>query len=350
MSAAPGSPPSVRITSVGAVVPPAIITSTEVEERIGIARFGLDRGWIERVTGVRERRWADPGVRPSDLAAAAGRSALAAAGVEPEAVDVLLFTGITRDFIEPATANVVQAALGARHARLFDLTNACNGLIDGLDVAEALIRSGRARRVLVTTGERASISMNWCPRTLDEFMHSVAGLVVGDGGGALLLEAGEDPARGLREREYRSDGTHWALAVGGRFRPTTQACEVCGSVVDLRFFCDGRALFEAGIQMMPPTIAAVLERTGWSYGDLDLVFCHEASRRFVEHGMVAVGDGNHGGPKLWSTVARYGNTSTVSLPLAMSEALAVGALAPGSKVLLLGGAAGMSMAAVTMVW
>ncbi len=350
MTDANGAALGTRIAGIGVEIPPTVVSTAEVEERAGIQRFGFAPGWLERVTGVRERRWADPEVQPSDLAAAAGRRALACAGLEALAIDTLIFTGITRDFIEPATANVVQSALGARRARVFDLTNACNGLIDGLDVADSLIRTGKAARVLVTTGERASISISWRSRTVEEFLRSVAGLVVGDGGGALVVEASEDPGRGLRAREYRSDGRHWRLATGGRFRPTTQACEICGSVVDLRFLCDGRDLFQVGLGMMPPTMAAVMERTGWSYEELDVVFCHEASKRFVEMGMAALTEGQHPGPRIWSTVERYGNTSTVSLPLAISEALAAGALVPGTKVLALGGSSGVSMAAVTLIW
>ena len=151
----------VRITGVGAELPPRVVGSAEVEERAGIERLGFEPGWLERVTGVRERRWAAPDVRPSALAAAAGRRALADAGLDALAVDALLYAGITRDFIEPGTSNVVQEALGAWDARVFDLTNGCNGLIDGLDVAASLIAAGRARHVLVTTGEHASISINW---------------------------------------------------------------------------------------------------------------------------------------------------------------------------------------------
>lgn len=331
-------------------MPPRIVTSAEVEERARIREFGLELGWLERVTGVRERRWAEPDVNPSDLAAAASRKALANAGLGPDDVDVVIFGGITRDFIEPATANAVADKLGAHHARVFDVTNACNGLIDGLDIGESLIQAGKARRVLVATGERASISINFRASTMEELLRSVAGLVVGDGGGAVVLEASDDPARGLREREYRSAPAHWRLAIGGRFRPTTEACEVCGSTVDLRFLCDGRKLFEVGFELMPPTMAAVMERTGWTYQELDLVLCHEASRRFVETGVVQMGDRPHGTPKLWSTVERFGNTSTVSLALQLSEALSAGALVPGARVLALAGSSGASMAAVTMVW
>ena len=336
---------SVRITGVGVEVPPGVVTSAEVEERVG-----LEAGWLERVTGVRERRWAAPEVMPSALAAAAGRRALARAGLDPLAIDALLYTGITRDFIEPGTSNVVQEALGAWNARVFDITNGCNGLIDGLDVAASLIRAGRARRVLVATGEHASISINWRARSIEELLRSAAGFVVGDGGGALLVEASDDPARGLRAWEQRSNGRHWRHAIGGRFRPTTEACPACDSPMDVRFLCDGRALIAAILELMPQVMDGVLAKTGWSYDDLDLVFCHEASRRFIDTGIALVGNPGNLERKIWSTVGRFGNTSTVSLPLAMSEALAAGALVPGAKVMLVAGASGVSVAAATLVW
>jgi len=335
----------VRITGVGVELPPRVVTSAEVE-----ARVGLEAGWLTRVTGVRTRRWADPEVTPSALAAAAGREALAHAGLDPLALDTLLYTGITRDFIEPGTSNVVQETIGARNARVFDLTNGCNGLVDGLDVAASLVRAGRGRRVLVTTGERASISINWHPHTSEELLRSTAGLVVGDGGGALVLEASDDPARGLRAFAQRSDGRHWRLAIGGRFRPTTEACPRCDSPLDVRFLCDGRALIDAILGLMPAVIDGVLAETGWTYDDLDLVFCHEASRRFLDSGIGLIGNPGNIERKIWSTVARFGNTSTVSLPLAMSEALAAGALRPGTKVMLLAAASGISVAAATLVW
>src|SRR5213594_4926931 len=157
---------TVRITGVGVELPADVVTTAEVEERAGLReRFGLEPGWLEHVTGVQTRRWASPEVQPSELATAAGRKALARAGLDPLEVDTLVFAGITRDCLEPATANLVADAVGARHARVFDLVNACNSLIDAIDVGDSLIRTGKARRVLVTTGERASWSINWKPRT-----------------------------------------------------------------------------------------------------------------------------------------------------------------------------------------
>lgn len=346
----PRVPSGVIIRSAGVELPERVVTSAEIERRAQISeRFGHPPGWLERTSGVTERRWAEGDVQPSQLAAAAARDALKRAGLRADSVDTVLFCGITRDFMEPAVANVVAEAVGARSARCFDLSNACNGLADGLDVADSLVRTGKAHRVLVTTGERASLCVHWRPRDEAELRLAVASMMVGDGGGALLVEASADPGRGLVGRAFRSDPTQWRIATGGRFRPS-QACKECGSVLEMPFVCDGRELFRAGFALVPPTFEAAMQLSGWAYDELDLVFCHEASRRFVEHGTREMGDRPHPGPKLWSTVGRFGNTSTLSLALGIAEALEAGALHEGARVLLLAGAAGVSAAAVTLVW
>jgi 3-oxoacyl-[acyl-carrier-protein] synthase-3 len=342
--------PGVCIRGIGVEIPPYVVTTQEVEERARLAdRFGYKPGWLERSTGVRERRWAAPETLPSDLATLAGIKALRRAGVDPASLDVVLFGGVSRDFMEPAVANVVAEGVGARRALAFDVTNACNGLIQSLDVADALIRSGKATRVLVTSGERASIGYNWEPETLDDLVHSVAGYLLADGGAAFVVEATTDPNRGIQQRLFRTDPSRWRLAIGGRFRPT-EACGVCGRMMDRVVRCNGPEIFEVAFGMLRPVLTEALERTGWDYEDLDLFFCHEASKRFIDAVLQEVGDGPTPWRKLWRIVERYGNTSTVSLPLAMSEAEAAGALVPGKRILLGGPGAGITIAAVTMIW
>src|SRR5207245_7804718 len=180
-------------------------------------------------------RWAAAEVQPTERATAAVRKAPARAGLDPLEVDTLIFAGITRDCLEPATANLVAEAVGARNARVFDLLNACNSLVDAIDVGDSLIRCGKAQRVLVATGERASLAIDWQARTMEELLQAVASLVVGDGGGAVVLEPSDDPGRGLRARAFRSDPTQWRHATGGMLRPTTQACEICGGLIDRTF-------------------------------------------------------------------------------------------------------------------
>src|SRR5439155_619403 len=243
---------------------------------------------LEHVTGVRTRRWASPEVQPSELAAAAGEKALARAGLDPLEVDTLIFAGITRDCLEPATANLVAEAVGARNARVFDLITACNSLVDAIDVGDSLIRSGKAERILVATGERASLAINWQAQTMEELLQSVASLVVGDGGGAVVLEPSDDPGRGLRAREFRSDATQWRHAIGGRFRPGTQACQLCGGLLDPTFRCNGRDLFAAAFSLLYPTMETVMARTGW--GSDELVAAVHLANRAVLRAFVEVVD------------------------------------------------------------
>src|SRR5439155_325788 len=201
----------VRISGLGAEIPPDVVTSAEVEERAGLKRFGFEPGWLARVTGV-----------------------------------------------------------------------------------------------------RASWSINWQPQSKEETLRSVAGLVVGDGGGALVVEACEDAQRGLRARDFRSDATQWRHATGGRFRPEV-LCASCGSRLDAPFLCEGRDLTMAAAAIMIPAMYAVMERTGWTYRDLDVVFCHQPSRRFVDKMIGYLGVAAKGLPKLWVNVDRLGNVSTCSL-------------------------------------
>lgn len=344
--------PGVRISGIGSEIPPEVVTTAEVEERAELhERFGFEPGWLERVTGVHERRWAGPEVQPSELATLAAKKALADAGIDPLEIDTLIFTGITRDCLEPATANLVAERVGSRNARVFDLINACNSLIDGVDVADSLIRSGKARRVLLATGERASLAINWQARTVEEALRSVASLVVGDGGGALIVEPAAEAGRGLRGRVFRSDATQWRHAVGGQFRVSTQPCEICGSLLDRRFMCDGRGLFAAAFGLLYPAMEEVMEQTGWRYDELDLVFCHQPTKRFVDNAIPLLAEpARIAAQRLWITADRFGNMSTASLPLAMTEARDAGALVPGAKLLVLAPSSGVSAAAVTMVW
>jgi 3-oxoacyl-[acyl-carrier-protein] synthase-3 len=248
------------------------------------------------------------------------------------------------DCLEPATGNLVADALGARNARVFDLINACNGVMDAIDVADALLRCGKAERVLVATGERASLGIDWQPRTIEEVLRSVAGFVVGDGGGAVVVEPSVDAGRGIVAREFHSAPSEWRHAIGGWFRPGSEACEICGGLLDRRFHCDGRALFEAAFGLMCPTMDAVMSQSGWGFDDLDVVFCHQPTKVFIDRALSMREDAAAVTRKLWRTAERYGNTSTCSMPLAMSEAKAAGSLFPGAKVLLLAPSSGVSAA------
>lgn len=336
-----------KISAVGAAIPDRRVTTAEIEQMTNLAgRFGIRAGTLERLTGVSERRWADPEVRPSELAAAAGRDALMRASVSADDLDTVIFAGITRDQLEPATANNVAEQIGARQARVFDVSNACNGLIDSVNLADSLIRTRKAERVLVTTGERASIAATWEAENRTELLTMIGSLAVSDGGGALLLESSSD-GTGIQQAVQVCNPTEWRTAVGCSFdytsgdnRPTV--------TFDPRFISNGSALLSAVLKVLKPAIREVLRRTGWSAETVDLFLTHEASHNFV-------GEGSKQFPvalrhRLLSTVGAYGNSSTCSIPLALLKAIDDGTLESGTKLLIGAGSSGASATAMTVQW
>jgi 3-oxoacyl-[acyl-carrier-protein] synthase III len=186
-----------RISGVAAVLPSGRLSTAEVEQQLDAQRLAGWRvpvGMIERLTGVRYRHVAPPGENASDLAAAAAGKLLAGTGTAIADVDLLIFASASQDMMEPATSHMVSARLGAR-CPVFDVKNACNSVLNGIQVADALIRTGAHRRVLVVTGETPSRAVRWRIGSREQFVESLPGYTLSDGGAALLLEpAARGPA------------------------------------------------------------------------------------------------------------------------------------------------------------
>jgi 3-oxoacyl-(acyl-carrier-protein) synthase III len=350
-TALPGrdSPLVTTFRGVGVCIPEHAVTTSELVVRGDLEqRFAMTAEAIERLTGVRERRWAKPGVMPSDLAASAATEALESAGLIATDVDAVLFAGITKDLLEPGTASIVADKIGARNARVMDVSNACNGLLDATDIADSMIGMGKMERVLVTTGERVSISVSWEASSRREMVELLASLSVCDGGGALVLEASHDASRGIVERCFRSNPGEWRHATALAF-DYSQAVPG-GASFDPIFRSNGTKLYEAASRLLIPMIEEVLERSGWSYADVDLFLTHEASREFINRGLDCMPAAGQVGPRLWSTIEKYGNSNTFSVPLALHQARDAGVLEPGSKVLIGAGSSGASAAVMSLVW
>lgn len=332
------------IAGVGACLPEAVLSSSELEDRIRKAGVPISRGLITRLTGVEQRHVVAAGENASDLAAVAARQALGAAQLDPTDVDVLIFAAASHDVTEPATANIVQAKLGASSAYVFDLKNACNSVMSAVDVATAYVESGRARVVLVATGEVPSLVIDRAPvcrRMLEErFAH----LTLGDAGGALVLVASHDTERGLQTSAALTKGDAWTLSTVlsfGTMHPhdmsperallQTRSCEL-----------EDRARIE-----MPRVMSAAMEAAGWVADDVAVVACHQHTRRIAHEICMAVGIR----PDRVPLPLRYaGNAAAANIPLALLEAESTGRLVPQARVLLCGGSAGFSAMASTVVW
>ncbi|MBN1918272.1 MAG: ketoacyl-ACP synthase III [Verrucomicrobia bacterium] len=333
--------PATLIAGTGHYVPETVVTTADVDRRLALERNGVGR-MVESLTGVRERRHAPPGANASDMAVNAACQALEHAGRRPDDVDLLIFAACSRDLTEPATANIVQTKLGARNAHVLDIANACNSFLSALDVADAQIATGRARCVLVCTGELLSSVINWDIKDKAELGTGFAALTLGDGGGAWVLEPARNDGRGLLESVFYSEGQHWELCVvrsGGSISP--RHCEP-----DTYFTSDPAPLNALAVEHLPRVIHEVLAKTGWTLDDVDLIAPHQVSTTITSELCRILGFPPE---RVSTTVDRYGNCAAASVPIAFGEALDAGRIGPGSKVLLVGGAAGFSAAAITLV-
>ena len=335
---------STIVAGVGKYVPDSVIPTEYIEQWLHLKeRFGLTAGMIDRLTGVRERRYAAQGEASSDMAVRASLKAIGQAGISPEDIDTIIFAAASQDIGEPATANIVQEKLGARNAHVFDTKNACNSFVNALDVMDAFIQTGRSRVGLVASGEVISRFINWNIDDRQSLKRFMAGLTLGDGGGAMVLTAanGRDEGRGIRGGSFLSDGSQWRLAtitVGGNMEQFDPAKAF--------FASNGSELDKLASKHIPATIERLLKRLGWKLDEVDLVISHQ----YTEHTITNIATQmDFPLSKCMLTVRKYGNTASASIPIALADAIDEGRVGPGSRVLLVGGAAGFSAGVVGVV-
>ena len=217
-----------RIAGMGMYLPEKVYTSEEIEEMAGYSKFGIKNGLIRMLTGCERRHYAAENEHCSDIAAKAGLNALKHAGIEPADIDAVLFCSITQDFAEPATVNVVMDKMNIRNAYSFDIKNACNAFMSGVDTADSLIASGKAENVLVVAGEALSRWTKFNYDSKEELLQrGTAALSVGDGGGAYVLtKAKEGSQRGIVTSLFRTVPEMWNNNViwgGGVIYPADQS-------------------------------------------------------------------------------------------------------------------------------
>jgi 3-oxoacyl-[acyl-carrier-protein] synthase-3 len=317
-------------------VPPRVVTNAELE-----ALLGTTDTWIVERTGIRERRWADDGVGASDLAVEASRQALERAGIRPEDVDLVVFATLSPDYPIPGCGPLLQAKLGLPPVAAIDIRNQCSGFVYGIVVADQFIRTGACQKALVVGAEVQSSGLDLSPRGRD------MSVLFGDGAGAVILEATEEE-RGVLGFALHTDGQYafhlWLEDPGSRKRPrlTPEMIER-GSIYPKM---NGREVFRHAVLRFPEVILEALAAAGLSVEDVDLVVPHQANQRITE--AVAARLGLEG--KVYSNIARYGNTTAASIPMALHEALMEGRIRDGDVVVLASFGAGFSWGAVVLRW
>ena len=324
---------------------------------------------VSRLTGVRRVHVADDDQQASDLAVAASRIVLERAGLGPQDVDLLIFASATQDMIEPATSHITAAKLGVG-APVMDVKNACNSVLNGIEVAEALIGTGRYHRVLVACGEMPTRGVRWDVPDRRTYAMSAAGYTMSDAGAAVLVEAtGTGGAGGAGQAEGFEDDLVAELAglvdpagrpsgiLGSAFTAQSQHWDVGmlpgGGTVNPRdpersyFEIDGSRLRDAFLAIGSGPVGEALERAGVTMDDVDLVAVHQVAVSYLADVHEALGVP---ADRTIVTVADHGNIASATLPLQLATAVESGRLQRGSVVLLLGLAGGISMGAMVVRW
>jgi len=314
------------ITGLGAHVPERVITNDELSKLVETSNE-----WIVERTGIRERRIAADSEALSDLALPAARQALEQAGIEGRDVDLLIVATVTPDMMFPSTAAILADQLGAAEAAAYDLSAGCTGFMYALAQAYGMVAGGLSRRALVVGGDVLSRVLDWSDRSTV--------VLFGDGAGAVVIEPSE--AAGFFAFELGADGAGgehlWLPGSGSRtFEEPEKFVKM-----------NGREVFKFATRILVQSGEAVLDRCGTRVEDVDLYVPHQANVRIIDHATKKLGIPSE---RVVINVDRYGNTSSGSIPLALSEAQADGRLRTGSLVLMTGMGAGLTWGSALMRW
>ncbi|MBN9074046.1 MAG: ketoacyl-ACP synthase III [Rhizobiales bacterium] len=318
------------VLGVGSSLPRRVMKNADFE---GVVETSDE--WIVQRTGIRQRHIAAADETTASLGEAAARAALAACGLQPADIDLIVLATSTPNNTFPATAVDIQNRLGMHHGFAFDMQAVCSGFVYAMTTADLYLRGAMAKRALVIGSETFSRILDWTDRSTC--------VLFGDGAGAVVLEAQQGTGtlvdRGILASSLRSDGAHKdKLFVDGG--PSTT-----GTVGHLRM--EGREVFKHAVAMITDVIEATAGAAGISIDQLDWFVPHQANRRIIEASAKKLGIPDE---KVVLTVDRHGNTSAASVPLALSEAVADGRIKRGDLVLLEAMGGGFTWGAVLIRW
>jgi 3-oxoacyl-[acyl-carrier-protein] synthase III len=337
----------VSIVTIAHVDAPVRITSAELDAALShtYARLGMPAQLIENLTGVRARRFWEPGVRPSDAATLAGRKAIEESGVDASRIGLLVNTSVCRDYVEPSVACFVHANLGLSSSCLnFDVTNACLGFLDGMVIAGNMLERGQidyalivdaesSREVVESTVER----MRSAACTAAMMREQLATLTVGSGAVAMLL------ARSSLAREGHRD--HHAF-LGGVSVADTRHNQLCRGTADTGL-TDTKNLLAFGVELAGRTWAKGQAELGWDGNSVDLFALHQVSALHTQELSKALGFAIS---KTLLVYPEFGNVGPASVPLVLSKAAEAERLSRGDRVVLGGIGSGLNCSAMGVVW
>jgi 3-oxoacyl-[acyl-carrier-protein] synthase-3 len=323
-----------RISSLATYVPPRVLTNADLEKMVDTSDE-----WITQRTGIRERHIVDPGVATSDLAVEAAKVAIQRAGLTPADIDFIVVGTTTPDMIFPSTACMVQHKLGATNAWGFDLFAACSGFTYSVTTAAQMVATGASRHALVIGADVMSSIIDYTDRTTC--------VIFGDGAGAAIVEASNEPDIGIIDFENYVDGSGGealCMPAGGSLRPASL------DTVQQRLHYvkqDGAAVFKFAVRNTEEACRRILQRNNLDPSRIDLLVSHQANRRIILSAAEKLGLPQE---KIVINIEKYGNTTAATIPLALADAVCERRLKRGDLLLLVSVGAGFTVGAVLLRW
>jgi 3-oxoacyl-[acyl-carrier-protein] synthase-3 len=329
--------PRAQFLGTGLAVPDRVVTNDDLS-RI----MDTSDEWIRTRTGIQERRWVREGETNAGLAHAASRRALEAAGLEPSAIEAIVYATSTPDHFAPGGGVYLQRLLGVGAIPSIDIRNQCSGFIYALAIADSFIRVGLYRHVLVVGSEVQSTALDVSTEGRN------TAVIFADGAGAVVLGPGEGE-RGILAFDLHGDGAFaeklWVDAPGSMYHPRMSARQIEEGRHFLQM--DGKEVFRHAVARMPESVEAVLAATGHTTRDLALLVAHQANLRIAEmmQKVLRLRD-----EQIYNNIMRYGNTTAATIPVALDECVRSGRLKPGDLVAMTAFGSGFLWGSALVRW
>lgn len=323
----------VTIIGVGKCLPEKIITNDDLSTIVD-----TNDEWISTRTGFKQRRIISGDETMTSLAIGAAKDALAFAGVDGSEVELVICASSTPDYMMPATACEVQAAIGSKGAA-FNLVAACSGLVYAMSVANSFIASGVYKKVLVVGAEAHSRFIDWSDRNTC--------VLFGDGAGALLLSESEDGQNDILSIDIKADGTKAMELTLPLVKVNSPLSEIENKEINPCIWMNGKEIYKFAVVTVPNSIKTALKKANLSIEELDYLIPHHANMRIISAVQERLGLSDE---QIIVSLENYANTSTASTPIALSEALHSGKIEDNSILAICGFGAGLTWGSAIIRW
>jgi 3-oxoacyl-[acyl-carrier-protein] synthase III len=319
-----------RILGMGAYVPPRVVTNRDLE-----SMMDTTHEWIVQRTGIEERRWCEPGEGGAEMGAKAAKEAIEQAGLQPRDIDLIIYATLSPDHTFPGTGVFVQRLLGLKEIPCLDIRQQCTGFVYGLSIADAFIRVGQYKNVLLIGSEVHSTGLDQSTNGRD------VTVLFGDGAGAAVIGRSTDPAHQILSSHLHADGAEaeilWIDKPGSRYHP-----RITKEDIDLGLHypkMQGKKVFTHAVTRIIQVLMEGMVANNLKLDDINCLIPHQANLRINEFVAQRIG---LPAERMHNNIQKYGNTTAASIPLCMHEAIKLGKIKPGDLVAIVAFGAGLT--------